>query len=64
MSYVRTKGMSQDFGEMQLSFINIAKFLFRLTVMFLEYCTYKFHRNAFKLIMFSKVTFKIFIFTM
>lgn len=34
---------------MQLSFINKANFLFRLTVMFLEYCTYKFHRNAVKL---------------
>lgn len=46
---LRTKGMSQGFGEMQLSFINKAKFLFSLTVIFLEYCTYKFHGKAFKL---------------
>lgn len=44
-----TKGMSQGFGEMQLRFINKAKLLFSLTVMFLEYCTYKFHGKAFKL---------------
>lgn len=56
-----TKGMSQGFGEMKLSFINKANFLFSLTVMFLEYCTYKFHGKAFKLtlILFSKITSKI-----
>lgn len=44
-----TKGMSQGFGEMQLSFINKADFLFSLTVMFLEYYTRKFHGTAFQL---------------
>lgn len=48
MSYV-PKSVSQGFGEMLLSFINKAN-LFSLTVMFLEWCTYKFHENAFKLI--------------
>lgn len=48
-----TKGMSQGFSEMQLSFNNKANFLFSLTVMFLEYCTYKFHENSFKLMRLS-----------
>lgn len=56
-----TKGMSQGFAEMELSFINKTNFLFSLTVMFLEYCTYKFHGKAFKLMpLFSKISFKIF----
>lgn len=55
-----TKGMSQGFGEMEHSFINKTNFLFSLTVMFLEYCTYKFHGKAFKLMpLFSKISFKI-----
>lgn len=43
-----TKRLSKGFGDMLLSFINKAN-LFSLTVMFLEWCTYKFHENAFKL---------------
>lgn len=53
-----TKGTSQGFGEMHLVSL-IKNFLFSLTVMFLEYYTYKFHGKAYALILFSEITFKI-----